>query len=74
MDHVEFKEMQLSIITGGRSQGAQGMIIGFGPEPGWKKTCIIRTTNGVDIRTLAGYVFVVGSKEPLIALTGGGEL
>jgi small subunit ribosomal protein S4e len=74
LDHVEFKEMQLSIITGGRSQGAQGMIIGLGPEPGWKKTCIIRTTNGVDIRTLAGYVFVVGSKEPLIALTGGGEL
>jgi small subunit ribosomal protein S4e len=73
LDHVEFKEMQLSIITGGRSQGTQGMITGLGPEPGWKKTCTVRTTEGVDIRTLARYVFVVGSKEPLITLYDGGE-
>lgn len=73
MDHVEFKEMQQSIITGGRSQGAQGMIIGLGPEPGWKKTCTIRTPQGDDIRTLAGYVFVVGSKQPLITLEAGEE-
>ncbi|HUV34583.1 MAG TPA: 30S ribosomal protein S4e [Candidatus Desulfaltia sp.] len=71
LDHVEFKEMQQSIITGGRSQGAQGMIIGFGPEPGWKKICTIRTPQGDDIRTLAGYVFVVGSKQPLITLNAG---
>ena len=73
LDHVEFKEMQQSIVTGGRSQGAQGMIIGFGPEPGWKKTCIIRTPQGEDIRTLARYVFVVGSKQPLITLNAGEE-
>lgn len=70
MDHIEFKEMQQSIITGGRSQGAQGMIIGLGHEPGWKKTCTIRTAEGEDIRTLARYVFVVGSKESEIALQG----
>ncbi|MCK4581836.1 30S ribosomal protein S4e [Candidatus Bathyarchaeota archaeon] len=73
VDHIEFKEMQQSIVTGGRSQGAQGMIIGVGPEPGWKKTCIIRTAEGEDIRTLARYVFAVGSKEPLIALQAGEE-
>jgi len=73
VDHIEFKEMQQSIVTGGRSQGAQGMIIGLGPEPGWKKTCTIRTSEGEDIMTLARYVFVVGSKTPVIALQAGEE-
>jgi small subunit ribosomal protein S4e len=68
---IEFKEMQQSIITGGRSQGAKGMITGFGPEPGWKKTATIRTQEGEDIRTLAQYVFVVGAKEPVIKLDEG---
>lgn len=73
VDHIEFKEMQQSIVTGGRSQGAQGMIIGLGPELGWKKTCTIRTAEGEDIMTLARYVFAIGSKEPVIALQGGEE-
>ena len=73
VDHIEFKEMQQSIVTGGRSQGAQGMIIGLGPELGWKKTCTIRTAEGEDIMTLARYVFAVGSNEPMIALQGGEE-
>jgi small subunit ribosomal protein S4e len=73
VDHIEFKEMQQSIVTGGRSQGAQGMIIGLGPELGWKKTCTIKTAEGEDIMTLARYVFAVGSKEPVIALQGGKE-
>ncbi|OGD45198.1 30S ribosomal protein S4e [Candidatus Bathyarchaeota archaeon RBG_16_57_9] len=71
LEHIEFKEMQHIVITGGRSQGAQGMIIGLGPEPGWKKTCTIRTPQGEDIRTLLGYVFVVGSKQPVITLNAG---
>ncbi len=71
VDHIEFKEMQQSIVTGGRSQGAQGMITTLGPEPGWKKTCTVRTSEGEDIRTLARYVFVVGSKEPVISLQAG---
>jgi small subunit ribosomal protein S4e len=73
VDHIEFKEMQLSIVTGGRSQGAQGMITRLGPESGWKKTSTIRTAEGEDIRTLARYVFVVGSKEPVITLQAGEE-
>jgi len=73
LEHIEFKEQQQIIVTGGRSQGAQGMVIGLGPEPGWKKTCTIRTPQGEDIRTLLGYVFVVGSKQPLITL-GTGEV
>jgi len=60
--------MMQSIITGGRSQGKRGMIIGFGPEPGWKKTATIRTPEGDDIRTLAQYVFVVGQNEPILTL------
>ena len=71
LEHIEFKEMQQIIVTGGRSQGAQGVMTGLGPEPGWKKTCTIRTTQGEDIRTLLGYVFVVGSKQPVITLNKG---
>ena len=44
------------------------MIIGFGPEPGWKKTATIRTSEGVDVMTLAQYVFVVGQNEPILTL------
>lgn len=67
-DHIEFKEMQQVIITGGRSQGAKGTLIGLGPEPGWKKTATIRTPEGDDIRTLSKYLFVVGTNEPMIKL------
>ena len=67
-DYIEFKEMQQVIVTGGRSQGARGTLIGMGPEPGWKKTATIRTPEGNDIRTLANYLFVVGSNEPVIKL------
>lgn len=67
-DYIEFKEMQQVIITGGRSQGAKGTLIGLGPEPGWKKTATIRTTEGDDIRTLSQYLFVVGANESMIKL------
>jgi small subunit ribosomal protein S4e len=67
-DSIEFKEMQQVIITGGRSQGSKGTLIGFGPEPGWKKTASIRTPEGDDIRTLAKYLFVVGANSPIIKL------
>jgi ribosomal protein S4E len=67
-DFIAFKEMQHVIITGGRSQGAKGVIITLGPEAGWKKTATIRTPEGDDIRTLAKYLFVVGSNEPVIKL------
>jgi small subunit ribosomal protein S4e len=70
LDHIEFKEMTQVIIIGGRSQGAKGILIGLGPEPGWKKTAVIRTIEGEDIRTLSKYVFVVGEKESLISLEG----
>ncbi|MBD3207528.1 30S ribosomal protein S4e [Candidatus Bathyarchaeota archaeon] len=72
-DHIEFKEMQQAIIIGGKSQGAQGLIIGLGPEPGWKKTATLRTPDGEDIRTLADYVFVVGTNTPVIKLNEGEE-
>jgi small subunit ribosomal protein S4e len=68
-EHIEFKEMQQALIIGGRSQGAQGILIGFGPEPGWKKTATIRTSEGDDIRTLAKYVFVVGSNKSIRKLS-----
>ena len=73
LDSIEFKEMQQVIITGGRSQGAQGVLIKVGPEPGWKRTATIRTVEGDDIRTLSNYLFVVGVNEPVIKLNAGEE-
>jgi small subunit ribosomal protein S4e len=67
-DFIEFKEMQQVIITGGRSQGSKGVVLALGVEAGWKKTATIRTPEGDDIRTLAKYLFVVGSNEPVIKL------
>ena len=72
-DSIEFKEMQQVIITGGKSQGEQGVLIGLGTEPGWKKTATIRTLEGNDIRTLSKYLFVVGVNEPVIKLNAGEE-
>lgn len=67
-DFIPFKEMQQVVITGGRSQGATGVVIELGPEHGWKKTATVRTPEGDDIRTLSQYLFVVGSNEPIIKL------
>lgn len=72
-DSIEFKEMQQIIITGGKSQGEQGVLTGLGTEPGWKKTATIRTLEGNDIRTLSKYLFVVGVNEPVIKLNAGEE-
>jgi small subunit ribosomal protein S4e len=71
LSHVSFEEGVQAIITGGRSQGKKGFVIGFGSEPGKKQTATIRTPDGEDVRTLAQYVFAVGSNEPLISLPGG---
>lgn len=68
MEHISFKDQLQIIITGGRSQGETGMIIGFGDEPGWKKTATVRTPSGEDIRTLTKYVFPIGTTESLISL------
>lgn len=68
LEHIEFKEMMQCILIGGKSQGSVGMLIGIGSEPGWKKTATIRTSEGVDIRTLAKYVFIIGQNEPMISL------
>ena len=68
LDHIKFKDMIPTIVTGGRSQGETGTIIGFGDEPGWKKTATIRTPRGNDIRTLIRYVFPLGETESLISL------
>jgi small subunit ribosomal protein S4e len=74
LDHLEFKEMQQCLITGGRSQGARGTLIGLGTEPGWKKTATIRTPESNDIRTLSKYLFVIGSNEPIIRLANEEEV
>ncbi|MBN1681954.1 30S ribosomal protein S4e [Candidatus Bathyarchaeota archaeon] len=68
LSHVRFKEMIPIIVTGGRSQGETGTIIGLGDEPGWKKTATIRTPRGDDIITLVKYVFPLGESESLISL------
>jgi len=68
VEHVAFKDQLPIIITGGRSQGEIGTIIGLGDEPGWKRTATVRTAKGEDIRTLTKYVFPVGSAQSLISL------
>lgn len=68
VENISFKDQLQIIITGGRSQGETGLIIGLGDEPGWKKTATVRTPSGEDIRTLTKYVFPIGTTQPLISL------
>lgn len=68
VEHIPFKDQLQIVITGGRSQGETGIIIGFGDEPGWKKTATVRTPKGEDIRTLTKYVFPIGTTQSLISL------
>ena len=70
LGHIAFKEKIQSIITGGRSQGETGLIVGFGSESGRKRTATVRTPKGEDIRTLAKYVFPLGTETPMISLPG----
>lgn len=70
-DHIAFKPGVRAIITGGKSQGQYGILIGLGSEPGDKRTATIRTPENEDVRTLASYVFAVGTETPLISLPGG---
>jgi small subunit ribosomal protein S4e len=69
-DHISFKPGVRVIITGGRSQGQYGILIDLGPEPGNKKTATIRTPDDDDVRTLASYVFAVGTETSMISLPG----
>jgi small subunit ribosomal protein S4e len=69
-DHIGFKPGVRVIITGGRSQGQYGILIDLGQEPRKKRTATIRTPENDDVRTLASYVFAVGTETPLISLPG----
>jgi small subunit ribosomal protein S4e len=69
-DHIGFKPGIRVIITGGRSQGQYGILIDLGTEPGKKRTATIRTPENEDVRTLASYVFAVGTETPMISLPG----
>jgi len=70
LDHIAFKEKMQSIITGGRSQGETGVMVGLGSESGRKRTATVRTQRGEDIRTLAKYVFPLGTETSMISLPG----
>jgi small subunit ribosomal protein S4e len=70
IDHISFKPGVRVIITGGRSQGQYGILLDLGEEPGKKRTATIRTPENDDVRTLASYVFAVGTETPLISLPG----
>jgi small subunit ribosomal protein S4e len=67
-DHIEFKPGIRAIITGGRSQGTKGILIGLGDEPGIKRTATVRTEANEDVRTLSKYVFGVGTDAPIVSL------
>lgn len=70
-DHIEYKPGVRAIIIGGKSQGEYGILMGFGSEPGGKRTATVRNHENEDVRTLARYVFVVGTEKPVISLPGG---
>lgn len=70
-DRVEFKPGVRAIITGGKSQGEYGILMGFGSEPGQKRTATIRNQENEDVRTLAKYVFAVGTEKPMMSMPGG---
>jgi small subunit ribosomal protein S4e len=70
IDHISFQPGVRVIITGGRSQGQFGILLDLGEEPGKKRTATIRTPENDDVRTLASYVFAVGTETPLISLPG----
>ena len=70
LDHISFKPGVRVIITGGRSQGQYGILLDLGEESGRKRTATIRTPENDDVRTLASYVFAVGTETPLISLPG----
>jgi len=74
MGHIGFEQGVLAVITGGRSQGKYGVVTGIGSEPGNKRTATIRVPDGEEVRTLARYVFAVGSGKPLISLPGGPQI
>jgi small subunit ribosomal protein S4e len=69
-DHITFKPGVRAIITGGRSQGQYGILMGLGPEPGAKRTATIRTPENEDVRTLESYIFAVGTETSIISLPG----
>ena len=71
IEKIEFKAGVRTIITGGRSQGQYGILMGLGTEPGKKKTAMIRTSENEDVRTLSEYVFAVGTESSIISLPGG---
>ena len=70
-DHIEYKPGVRAIITGGKSQGEYGILMGSGSEPGGKRTATVRNQENEDVRTLAKYIFVVGTEKPVISLPGG---
>jgi len=71
LDHVRLEEGALALVTSGASRGKYGVLTSLGPEPGNKRMAIVRTPDGEEARTLASYVFAVGSGKPLISIPGG---
>jgi small subunit ribosomal protein S4e len=70
LEHIRFEPGVKAIISRGKSQGEYGTLISLGEEPGKRRTAIVRNKENEDVRTLAKYVFVVGSDAPLISLPG----
>lgn len=69
-EYVRFEEGALIIVTGGVSSGKNGVLAKLGTKPGNKRTATVRTKDGEEIRTLASYIFAVGSSRALISIPG----
>ncbi|MCD6263994.1 30S ribosomal protein S4e [Candidatus Bathyarchaeota archaeon] len=67
-DHLRFEEKALALVTGGKSRGKYGQILGVERHPGLPTMVTLRTPEGEEVRTIIDYVFPVGVDSPIISL------
>lgn len=71
LEHIEMKEKDFGIITGGKNVGKQGRIVEIEKAEGKKRRQILATIEdekGNRYQTILDFVFAVGKEQPLIAL------
>lgn len=71
LDHLKFGEGLLAIVTGGESKGRYGKIERIERRGNFPDTATLMTSNKEEVRTIADYVFPIGSISSLISLPKG---
>ena len=65
---ARLEEKALALVTGGKSRGKYGQILGVERRPGLPTMVTLRTPEGEEVRTIIDYVFPVGVDSPIISL------